>query len=86
MYRCELCDRPFEPTQPARTVQRFCSDKCRKAWHYRERERLAYGAKVEAAEERMMNGNANIHGQEKIDLAALGLVAKQDAPVWRRKI
>lgn len=31
-YRCALCENEFEPTK--RGVQRFCTSKCRKKYHY----------------------------------------------------
>ena len=57
--RCDQCGNEFRPTEPARSEQRFCTDSCRKRWHYLERkreQREQYAAEVEAAEERM-NGN-----------------------------
>jgi hypothetical protein len=88
IQRCENWESPkcerkwFEPTQPARTVQRFCSHDCRKQWHYRTRrtdaEHDAYAAEVRAAEDRLL-------GRVTLDL----IPAREEEPpiqIKRRKI
>jgi hypothetical protein len=55
--RCAQCGNDFKPTEPARAEQRFCTDACRKRWHYFVHKHARYEAAVEAAEGRM-NGNA----------------------------
>jgi len=71
---CVQCNEEFEQREPIRTVQKFCCEEHRKAWHYRKRKRTAYRTEVEAAER--MNG----HGPAKpeIDLVGLGLASKEE--------
>ena len=64
MKRCEnsKCWRWFEPTQPARSVQRFCCANCRAAWHYQQQRDVvdaAYAAEVREAEDRL-NGTITL--------------------------
>jgi hypothetical protein len=88
--KCKFCGEAFEPTKPERSVQLFCSEQHRKAWHYRDRKHEHYRAAVEAAEnelEDQLNGHG--HGATapapKIDLVALGITPKP-APLKRRTI
>jgi hypothetical protein len=77
--KCEWDGREFSATKP---WQRFYSSKCRDDWNNRERLRR----QLEAAEDRRTDRiNGHVNGHEKIDLAALGLVAKP-AAIKRRKL
>lgn len=73
MERCVHCGEEFEQTQPIRTVQKFCREEHRKAWHYRQRKRTAYRTEVELAER--MNGHSP--AKPEVDLAAFGLASKE---------
>jgi hypothetical protein len=73
--RCEQCSKEFKATEPARTEQRFCSDSCRKRWHYLETKRERYAADVTAHEARL-NGHS-APSEQKIDLAALRLLPQR---------
>jgi hypothetical protein len=61
--RCEKCDREY---QPAKSWQRFCTPKCRDAWHYEqwkhegeaEAERDARQQLPELRERIQIDGNA----------------------------
>ena len=74
--RCDQCGNEFRPTEPARSEQRFCTDSCRKRWHYLERKHERYAAEVEAAENRM-NGNGAHH---EIDVRSLLAGIRPPAP------
>ena len=75
--KCRECDQGFVANKP---WQEFCCAQCRDGWHNRQRKNDKYAAAVEAAERRI---NGRSRGEEKIDLAALGLGPK---PLKRRRI
>jgi len=50
--RCDNCDRQF---QPAKSWQRFCTPKCRDAWHYEQ-------WKLAQADVGQVNGHGAVSG------------------------
>ena len=83
---CEQCGNEFKPTEPARAEQRFCTDYCRKRWHYLEHKREQYAAEVDAAE-----GKLNGHDEYSLSIDVRSLLAgirppSPPAPNFKRRI
>jgi hypothetical protein len=54
--RCDHCDRQF---QPVKSWQRFCTPRCRDAWHYEQwKHELAQAEPAEANGRSAVDGNA----------------------------
>jgi hypothetical protein len=74
--RCAKCDREY---QPAKSWQRFCTPKCRDAWHYEQWKHEGEGVKEAEAERNARKQLPEL--REKIDGMQIVQALKSGQPV-----